>query len=324
MKMKRNILRFLAALLCLLTLAGPAAARAPVDLAQPVSLCVTHPSGTAGAAFRLYRVADMAADASFTPVADFSHDGLVFSAEDHIGWQSLALTCKGIVARDGLSPVDSGKTNASGVLRFPTATSVTLLPGLYLLIADPYRSGGYDHSTAATLLALPTLEENEVWQYDVSAVPKISRTPVPDEPEPSTTTRKALKIWDDAGFESERPDSITVCLYRNGVLYDTRTLRATDRWEYVWLELPLRESTGALIDWSVSELPVPGYSARIDQSGLVFMITNFREHPEPLPDIPEGPLPQTGLNWLPILLLTVSGLLCLFAALLLRRRVRGQ
>lgn len=324
MKMKRNILRFLAALLCLLTLAGHAAARTPMDPAQPVSLCVTHPSGTTGAAFRLYRVADMAADASFTPVDDFSHDALVFSSEDQVGWQTLALTCKGIIARDCLPPIDSGKTDASGVLRFPTAASVTLLPGLYLLIADPFRSDGYDHSAAATLLALPTLEKNEVWQYDVSAVPKISRTPVPAEPEPSTTTRKALKIWDDIGLESERPVSVTVCLYRNGILYDTCTLCADGRWEAVWSELPLRDASGSLIDWSVSELPVPGYSTRIDQSGLVFMITNFREHPEPLPNIPEGSLPQTGLNWLPILILIGSGLLCLFAALLLRRRVRGQ
>ena len=163
-----------------------------------------------------------------------------------------------------------------------------------------------------------------MWQYDVSAVPKLSCTPAPTEPESSTTTRKVLKVWDDDGLETERPASVTVCLYRNGILYDTRTLCAGERWEAVWSELPLRDASGVLIDWSVSELPVPDYSARIDQIGLVFVITNSREHPEPLSDIPEGPLPQTGLNCLPILLLTGSGLLCLLAALLLRRRVRGQ
>ena len=320
MKMKRNVLRLLSALLCLLTFTVSAFARGPVDPAQPVSLRVTHPSGVSGAVFRLYRVADIAVDASFTPVDAFSHDGLRFASDDQDGWQSLALTCKAIVDRDGLTPSDSGETDASGVLLFPTASSVTLLPGLYLLLSDPMRSGAYDYSASATLLVLPALDGTDAWQYAVSAAPKIPRTPVPDTPEPPTTSRKILKIWDDAGLESERPASITVCLYRNGVLYDTRTLTANDRWETVWSDLPLRDASGALIDWSVSELPVPGYTSRVGASGLVLTVTNSREHPAPLPDIPSGPLPQTGLNFLPILLLSVSGLLCLFAALVLRRR----
>lgn len=86
--------------------------------------------------------------------------------------------------------------------------------------------------------------------------------------EVETTTITAVKVWDDVGFESLRPASITVELLNDGEVYDTVTLDNDNHWMYQWTGLQASEA------WSIRELTVPDYTTTIERNGNVFVITN--------------------------------------------------
>lgn len=117
---------------------------------------------------------------------------------------------------------------------------------------------------------------------------------------PTFTTVEVEKIWDDKGHENKRPTAIEVQLIRDGEIYETVSLSASNGWKYLW------EGLEAGRDWTIKEKSTPyGYTASIKQSGGKYTITNTYEPPSP----PEGPkLPQTGLLWWPIPLSLCAGL----------------
>lgn len=311
--MQTKRLRLFSALLCLclaLCLSVPCLAAGRIDPQHKVTLTLTHPDRVSGMRFDLYRVAAVDEFARFTAEADFAAYDLDFDVDDSAQWRQLAETLRSAVLRDGLTPLDSGKTDAAGMLRFPSEQHSVLLPGLYLVIGHPTRSGGYDYIASPFLISLPNLTEDDVWQYDVAAVPKSERTPVPDRPQDETVTRKVLKVWDDAGSEDARPDSITVLLYRDGILYDTVTIREENDWRWRWEELPKYGKNGTLIEWTLAERDVNGYISRISQEGVTFVVRNTLDTPH-VPEYPGGDLPMTGALWWPVPVLLMCGILCL-------------
>ena len=79
------------------------------------------------------------------------------------------------------------------------------------------------------------------------------------------------KTWDDRNNQDGiRPDSITVRLYRNGVEYSSQTVHARYAWQYEWTDLDKYEQGGLLVEWTVKEDPVEGYTPTYDG----FNITN--------------------------------------------------
>lgn len=117
--------------------------------------------------------------------------------------------------RDRLKPLDSGKTGADGTLTFPNRQKA-LLPGLYLVYGKPFSTGKYNYTTEPFLVQLPVTDmASNTWQYDLTVTPKHTREDVPETPS-QTVTRKVLKVWDDSGHASGRPESITVQLLKTG------------------------------------------------------------------------------------------------------------
>ena len=56
---------------------------------------------------------------------------------------------------------------------------------------------GRIYEAAPFMVMLPALDAKEnVWVYDVTAVPKYDSDPIPTEP--VTVTRKVLKVWEEA------------------------------------------------------------------------------------------------------------------------------
>ena len=128
---------------------------------------------------------------------------------------------------------------------------------------------------------------------------------------PGNTTRAVSKIWNDTGNESKRPQSIQVTLLKNGVDYDTQTLNEENGWKYTWNTLPQYNENDQEITWTLREASVSGYSSSVRQEGNVFLLTNTPNKPK---------LPQTGLLWWPVPLLTAAGLAFLIVGAQCRKK----
>ena len=326
MTRRKRTLALLAAVLCLLTSVAQAAGS--IDLTRKPTLTLTYRDGKtalSGAKFSIYRVADADETGELTVRSEFDEFDLDIRGKNDRRWREMAQTLESYVLRRELTPADSGKTDKTGMLTFPTQGK-TLAAGLYLVIGERHTQGGNDYDTEPFFVLLPTQDlENNEWVYDVSANVKFGKTPVPDDGD--TVTRKVLKVWDDDGAEDSRPREITVELLRNGKVYDTVKLSEKNNWRYTWLDLD------ADARWSVTEKTVSGYTVSITREGITFVVTNTKkpdrtdtpDTPVKLsnPSKPSSPakptLPQTGAVWWHVEALALSGLVFLILGALDRK-----
>ncbi len=81
-----------------------------------------------------------------------------------------------------------------------------------------------------------------------------------------TTSVYAEKVWE--GESTDLPGSITVLLYANGVSTSrTLTLNSENDWKGYFYELPLRDSDGNIIEYTVEEIDLPyGYTPSYDET----------------------------------------------------------
>lgn len=279
----RRILQSFLLILALLMTCGPVTALAsasnPIDFSKTGAISVTmktEDAAVSGAELTAYRVADAESkdnNLAFTFTEPFAGFGgtpeELQSAEDNLRLAEY-------IKENEISGTKA-VTDSSGCAVFED------LPlGLYLVAQTKSAEGFSDCSPF--LVALP-IEENGAWVYETDATPKTDVEQLVD--------LTVKKVWND-GEGKERPDSVTVNLYRDSVLLDTVILNSENNWSYTWQALP--KSDG----YSVEEESVSGYAASYSQSGSVFTVTNTPK------------LVQTGqLNW-PIPVLAVCGL-ALFA-----------
>ena len=326
MTRRKRILALLAAVLCLLT--NVAQAAGSIDLTRKPTLTLTYRDGKtalSGAQFSIYRVADADETGELTVRSEFDEFDLDIRGKNDRRWREMAQTLESYVLRRELTPADSGKTDKTGMLTFPTQGK-TLAAGLYLVIGERHTQGGNDYDAEPFFVLLPTQDlENNEWVYDVSANVKFGKTPVPDDGD--TVTRKVLKVWDDDGAEDSRPREITVELLRNGKVYDTVKLSEKNNWRYTWLDLD------ADARWSVTEKTISGYTVSITREGITFVVTNTKKPDRTdTPDTPVKPsnpskpsspakptLPQTGAVWWHVEALALSGLVFLILGALDRK-----
>lgn len=326
MTRRKRTLALLATVLCLLTSVAQAAGS--IDLTRKPTLTLTYRDGKtalSGAKFSIYRVADADETGELTVRSEFDEFDLDIRGKNDRRWREMAQTLESYVLRRELTPADSGKTEKTGMLTFPTQGK-TLAAGLYLVIGERHTQDGNDYDAEPFFVLLPTQDlENNEWVYDVSANVKFGKTPVPDDGD--TVTRKVLKVWDDDGAEDSRPQEITVELLRNGKEYDTVKLSEKNNWRYTWLDLD------ADARWSVTEKTVSGYTVSITREGITFVVTNTKKPDRTdTPDTPVKPsnpskpsspakptLPQTGAVWWHVEALALSGLVFLILGALDRK-----
>ena len=88
------------------------------------------------------------------------------------------------------------------------------------------------------------------------------------------------KIWDDAGVESRRPESITVRLNANGVEIQEKRMLREDHWApVVFSDLPVYRGDREIL-YTITEDPVENYTHQIDQqSGVITNRYNRRSVP---------------------------------------------
>gem|GEM_PF-996834 len=81
---------------------------------------------------------------------------------------------------------------------------------------------------------------------------------------PETVDVSGEKIWDDNNDQDgKRPTSITVNLLADNAVLDSKTVTASDNWEYEWTGLPKYEA-GVEITYTVSEDPVSDYATAVN------------------------------------------------------------
>ena len=306
----KRFLACLSVLLCLSVLFLPAAVYAAAPDASLTLQCAVGGTAVQGVSCQLYRVASLNGT-SFTAVDSFQQagvrlNGLTTAAQ----WQAAAdsLSVFATAEDSGAAPAAQGQTDASGKAAFSG-----LATGLYLAVFADAVQGNTTYRFSAVLLSLPQWNADGGTLYQVTAEPKgtASTPPVPDS-QPSTVSITVLKVWNDRGKTASRPASITVALLCNGKTYATAVLSAKNNWRYVWSGLSAADR------WRVLERGVPsGYTVSYRASGTTLTITNTRTSGTNIPDEPvplaSAKLPQTGLLWWPVPLLSAGGLL-LFGA----------
>lgn len=297
-----------------------------IDLERETTLSLQfryNNAAIAGVRFRLYRVADVSESVRFTLSGDFQNYKVNLNHLDADGWSAAGNTLAVYAEADRINPLAVRSTDSSGQLTFGT-----LNVGLYLVTAESKTIGKKTYRSAPFLVSLPSLE-NDIWQYTVLVEPKSTMESQPDgggeRPNPDTEEVTVLKIWDDEGHQEQRPQEIEVSLLRDGSVHRTVILNEENYWRYTWNDL------SSQYDWTVVEhsLSEP-YWVTYTENVTVLKITNtymedISDEPPPggekpdeveptmvedIPDdpIPTGKLPQTGLLWWPVPILTIVGL----------------
>ena len=78
-----------------------------------------------------------------------------------------------------------------------------------------------------------------------------------------TTTVSGQKQWNDGFNDSNRPETLSVNLLRDGTIIDTKVITVDDdNWSYEWTNLPTHVS-GSAVEYSVSEEVPVGYTSEV-------------------------------------------------------------
>lgn len=265
----------LLALLCLAALLpARASAAGVIDTSRDVSLTIEYRHDgepVPSVPFDLYYVAEVDAYANFTLAGDFADYPVSLENLTAAEWTALAETLAAYADRDGLTPLDSGKTDEQGILIFPNQQE-RLAPGLYLVVGRRLVTERYTYTTEPFLISLPNLE-NDTWRYDVTASPKHTRTENPPVPPNDKDDWRVIKIWKD-DVEELRPDEVVIELLKDGVIYDTVRLNEKNNWRYTWEGLPKYHDDGSAIEWRVTEQIPKHYTVRISRDGNTFLVVN--------------------------------------------------
>ena len=79
------------------------------------------------------------------------------------------------------------------------------------------------------------------------------------------TSIEATKVWNDAGHENRRPESITIRLHQNGLVIDSKEVTADEDWKVTFKDLPIFDEEGTRNIYNVSEDHVKNYTHHIDE-----------------------------------------------------------
>lgn len=309
--MKNRLLRIVAILLLVCAvLPLTASAWESVDVTHPCSLALTYSKNEdvfPDQLIQVHRVAEIYADGSYALTEPFNTYPVniqrIQSKED---WKKAADTLAAYIAADQIQPTAKHETDQNGNVMFSN-----LETGIYLVLGLNVKNDKGTYQFENFCVFLPTPVEDGTLDYDVSAKPKSSFTPKPQEPE--QTEYKVTKLWKDSGVQSKRPTKVTVDILKDGTVQETVTLNSGNNWTYSW-KAPADGAT-----WTVVEKDVPDeYTVVITNSGTSFTITNSRS-----PSGGNTPPAKTGdtfplRTWL--LVMNVSGMLLIVLGLAAKRR----
>jgi hypothetical protein len=301
---------------CYAMAASTTNASQPIDIEQECTLTLSYScDGTAfeNVAVKLYKIADVSADFQYTLTSIFAPSGLVLNGVQTVGeWNVIRSTLEAQIFADKIEPDRMAKTDSSGQVCFDTLKS-----GLYLAIVGSVKQGDLTCLFDSALVALPGLNTDGVWQYQVSVVSKSEIIP------PSDTDKyvqlKVVKLWKGDEGRKSRPKNVDVEIFRDGISYKKVVLSQENNWSYNWSS----KDDGA--NWTIIERDVPsGYTMTVEKRENSFVLTNTF-----VPKNPDGPhdIPQTGDTsniMFYVVLMIVSGSMLIILGIIGKRNTHEQ
>ena len=284
---------------CRVLAASTADAVEPISPEKPCALTLTYcydNSPFVGITVKVYKIAQISSDLQFTLCPAFQATGLDLNGIRTSGeWNVIRSTLEAHIVSSGIEADIAASTDQNGQLCLEGLES-----GLYLAVVGRVTQNDLTCNFDSALLLLPGLRADGRWEYSVTAAAKAELIP-PAEPDKEIVL-KVLKLWKGDDGRSDRPESVEIEIFRDGISYTTARLSAENNWSYSWSE----KDDGA--DWTVMERDVPnGYTVTVEERDGSFILTNTLISSDPT--IPEKP-PETGdtTNILTyILLMSVSG-----------------
>lgn len=160
-------------------------AYARIDTGAETGLTVHYAgseNGIGDVRFALYRVADVSDAVELTLTPDFAEldIGNINDVEKASDWQEKANAARDYVQERAVEPVRTASTDSAGNVSFEG-----LSVGLYLLSGDAVSAGGYRYTPVPALILLPTLMDDDTWNYHPDVDPKYSKDVIekPSDPE---------------------------------------------------------------------------------------------------------------------------------------------
>ena len=229
---------------------------------------------------KLYRIAEVSADFRYTLMQPFEASGLILDGIRTAGeWDIVRSTLEAHILACNIAPEFTSVTNEDGQVSFGT-----LKTGMYLAIVNQVEQDDLHYRFDSALIALPGIEQDGRWQYQVSVNAKGEVLPPVDPDE--NVELKVLKLWRGDEGRNDRPKSIEVEIFCDGSSYKTVILSEENHWAYSWSAMDNGSS------WTVVERNVPqGYTMTVEERQSTFVLTNTWT--PTYPDDPGKP-PQTG------------------------------
>ena len=293
---------------CYAQAASTADAKEPISPDKDCSLTIAYRYD--GQSFsnhpvRLYKIADVSADFQYTLTAPFANSGLILNGVRSASeWNVIRSTLETHILTYDVDADLTGVTDQDGQVCFQA-----LKPGLYLAITEQVIQHDWIYAFDSALVALPGLGADGLWQYEVAVTSKSKAIPPAETDE--EIEFKVLKLWKGDKGRSDRPQSIEVEIFRDGVSYQTVILSEENHWTFRWFA----KDDGAT--WKVVERNVPtGYTMMVEERETSFVLTNTRP-----PDKPD--IPQTGDTtniMLYFVLMNVSGIMLIILGIAGKRK----
>ncbi|MBQ7088375.1 MAG: Cna B-type domain-containing protein [Clostridia bacterium] len=281
----------------------------PINVNQECTLTLTYAcDGTVfeDISVKLYKIADVSSDFQYKLTSPFEQSELILNGIRTNGeWNVIRSTLEANIIANNINADTVAKTDSSGTVCFEE-----LKPGLYLTTVGVITKGELMCYFDSALVALPGLNTEGNWQYQVTVASKSEIKPPIDK----EIELKVLKLWKGDEERNSRPKNIEVEIFKDGESYQKVELSQDDNWSYSWKA----KDDGA--KWTVIERSTPsGYTMTVENRNNSFILTNTYT-----PKNPDGPFdaPQTGDTsniMLYVILMIVSGCMLIILGIIGKR-----
>ncbi|MBE5758649.1 MAG: Cna B-type domain-containing protein [Clostridiales bacterium] len=297
--MKKRILSLILLLLICISSVSPLCAFAAEDLSLTLHY-QKNETAFSDLPIGIYLVAKALPNGTYQLVEPFaSYPINIYGITTQEQWQDIAQTVYSYIVAGQIQPTDEKTTAENGSVSF-----TGLEAGLYFVreVSTETNDGIYVFNQL--MVYVPTPKPDGTYLYQVEAKPKCTGfTP--------KTQYSVTKLWQDSGYQNNRPKEILVNIYKDGVLFETQTLHAENNWTYNWYVSQEDHSK-----WTVAEKASSSvYQVKIQQNGSYFSIINtYRTTPD---------VPKTGDSFTPMLwviLLCFSGVMLVILGYYSRRK----
>jgi len=286
----------------------------PINVNQECTLTLTYAcDGTVfeDISVKLYKIADVSSDFQYKLTSSFEKSALILNGVRTNGeWDVIRSTLEAHIVAENIAADAIAKTDSEGIFCFED-----LKPGLYLAVVGTVTQEDITCFFDSALVALPGLNTEGVWEYQVAVASKSELIPpIDDEIE-----LKVLKLWKGDEGRNNRPKSIEVEIFKDGESYQKVELSQDDNWSYSWTA----KDDGA--KWTVIERNTPsGYTMTLEKRGNSFVLTNTYT-----PKNPDEPFdaPQTGDTsniMLYVILMIISGSMLIILGIIGKRNAHEE